>query len=324
MNEIKFAIDELSKNLILLSFIHPLTQKNVRRVFKSKKNAQSSAQEIEKYFHDTHHEKATLEQLLHQFIQAKNKKLFRQGGKIHLIDFLNTFGKYPLQEINPTHFALWFKMVQRENSIKDTTMVAFKSEFNGFFTYLVKKGLLPYSPLESLHYKRPRASLESKNILSKHELEHLLKELKAHAPDSLYLIIKVFMETGAKRAEVLNLRWEDLDLEKRKITLGNPKKKRAMSISIELADILKSMEENTTPFTNSKGKKLEYYQLQDALKKFSSLTFVKKWKIQDLRDSFAVHFLRDGGDPKRLKEILGYSNLNDLKKMYREVIRERS
>lgn len=40
----------------------------------------------------------------------------------------------------------------------------------------------------------------------------------------------------------------------------------------------------------------------------------------DLRHSFAVNFLKSGGDMRRLQQILGHENIFDTKRLYAEAL----
>jgi len=43
----------------------------------------------------------------------------------------------------------------------------------------------------------------------------------------------------------------------------------------------------------------------------------------DLRHSFAVNFLANGGDLKELQQILGHDNVYDTKRLYGEALEKR-
>ena len=52
-------------------------------------------------------------------------------------------------------------------------------------------------------------------------------------------------------------------------------------------------------------------------------SYKKDWVIADLRHSFAVNFLADGGQIRELQRILGHGNVYDTKKLYGETATQR-
>ncbi len=45
-----------------------------------------------------------------------------------------------------------------------------------------------------------------------------------------------------------------------------------------------------------------------------------QWTLMDLRHSFAVNYLRSGGDIRKLQYSLGHENIYDTKRLYSEAI----
>ncbi len=61
-------------------------------------------------------------------------------------------------------------------------------------------------------------------------------------------------------------------------------------------------------------------KLQHAVGDFKrQRTYTKNWVPADLRHSFAVNFLTDGGSLKDLQYILGHNNVFDTKRLHGEV-----
>ena len=136
----------------------------------------------------------------------------------------------------------------------------------------------------------------------------------------LFPLFALLAYTGARRGEALGLRWSDVDLDRRMITVrrsyeGTTKssKHRTVPLPAPLAAILKEYRladpwKGELCFPNDSGEmfsrnaKLEAL-LQLALKR----TKLPRIRVHDLRHVFASHFVMGGGDIFTLQRILGHS-----------------
>jgi len=83
------------------------------------------------------------------------------------------------------------------------------------FRTAVKKKLLAANPVEDA--ERPSAEdEEAGTVMEEEELEKLVKAFEGH---SLYPIVATAAYTGARRSEILALRWQDIDLDRRTILI---------------------------------------------------------------------------------------------------------
>jgi integrase len=83
------------------------------------------------------------------------------------------------------------------------------------FRTAVKKKLLAANPVEDA--ERPSAEdEEAGTVLEEEELAKLVKAFEGH---SLYPIVATAAYTGARRSEILALRWQDIDLDRRTISI---------------------------------------------------------------------------------------------------------
>jgi len=97
-----------------------------------------------------------------------------------------------------------------------------------FFTYLAAEGEVPESPMRRM--SPPQVPERPVNVLSEDELRALLATCKGRAFESLRdeTIIRLFVDTGMRRAELLGLRVEDLDLDQDvAIVVGKGRPQRA-------------------------------------------------------------------------------------------------
>jgi len=291
-----------------MSFLHQGDateyQKNIEQKFKRNDPSDSSVQS-----------------LLIDFLQSVPDNPFSKSN-VHLIDFIETFGDFKIDEITTTALKQWLDQVQHECRVKDITMRGLKCEIDTFFNFLKEKEIISDSPLSTIYYKIDTQPLKSRNLLSKEDIENLLKELRDYSPGYLYPIIKMFTETAAKSSEVIELDWKQVDLDKGLILFERRDKSQArtLKISDELIYMLRlKNNKDGRVFMTYYKEPFTYEKLRRAIGEFKKKNLFKKdWVVADLRHSYAVNFLSSGGDIRDLQKALGHWNVYETKKLYAE------
>ena len=214
----------------------------------------------------------------------------------------------------------WLDQIQQESKIADTTMRSLKCTLDRLFEYLIEKEIISESPLREIYYRKTPIDAITRNNLSTYEIEKLLEALKKYSPGYLYPIIKMFVETGAKVIEVVELKWGQVDPVRRTVHLSGTDRSQAriMPISEELAIILSKQQKETgfvfktyyrEPFTRVK--------LSCAINEFKSKGLYRKnWNLLDLRHSFGVNYLAQGGSMGELQKLMGHANIFDTKRIF--------
>lgn len=153
------------------------------------------------------------------------------------------------------------------------------------------------------------------------------KKLLEKAPDHIRPIIICALHTGGRLREILNLRWKDVDLERRVLyfdqTNTKSGKQREIPIDPDLMEVLqerrkkiflggdarefvftrygKHLEDIRTAFQKAKERVNE--EAKGAVKLGDDVTF------HSLRHTFASWFVINGGDLVRLQKYLGHSTI---------------
>ena len=334
----KFKIDmNVGDQKFIVSYRHPLTQIRTRQSFTDQDDAQKHKEELKRKFECkdilfSRYEELTIEELLIYFVKEAPNKVF-SPGQMHFIDFFETFGGFRLCEVTPKELKNWIDQVQKENSLKDITAKGLKSKLNTFFNFLKDREIISESPLSTLYYNIKTKPLNSRNVLLPHEIKSLMKSLKEYSPGYLYPIIRMFSETAAKSKELVELTWKQVDLEKKLVSFpkGERVQERTLEISDELVEMLRLKTRGENPDLQKKVF-LTYYKepftgnkLRRAVLEFRQKGHYKgkDWVIGDLRHSFAVNFLTQGGNMRELQRILGHWNVYETKKLYGKAAKDR-
>jgi len=139
------------------------------------------------------------------------------------------------------------------------------------------------------------------------EEEKLLLE-KATNPDWLRSLLTVALHTGMRRGEILDLRWQNVDLLKRLIRVVKSKngEKRSIPMSNTLFNLFKGMNVRDISgrvFPISKS------SLRHAFDKVVEKVNLEDFRFHDLRHSFATRLVQNGVDLYKVKELLGHKTV---------------
>ena len=187
--------------------------------------------------------------------------------------------------------------------------------------------------------KNPKIDKKKICILTKKE-QQILEQYIINNIDSYKLGIMITLYTGLRLGEICALKWKNIDLENRTITINNtilrikdidtnnkskiiindPKTNssiREIPINSNLYDLLKDM------YSDS-----EYYVLTNSTKYIEPRNYYKRYKrilriinlnnfnFHALRHTFATRCIEVGFDAKSLSEVLGHSNVKTTLSLY--------
>lgn len=138
---------------------------------------------------------------------------------------------------------------------------------------------------------------------------------KATYADHLQPLVLMSLYTGMRRGEIFNLHWQDIDFERKIITVEGPTSKsgqtRHIPISNKLLQILKSwrsqVDGDAFVFPGRSGKRLD--NVKKSWAGVLALANITNFRWHDLRHTFASNLAMKGVPINTLRELLGHSDL---------------
>ena len=174
------------------------------------------------------------------------------------------------------------------------------------FTKAIDWGLVKTNPVKGIKFlKEPPGRLR---YLKSEEVVALLNACANHTRP----IVVTALNTGMRKSEILNLKWVDVDLGNRKITVINSKnnESRVIPINQTLHKELSNLSSGTTGayvFPNRDG-----LPFGDITKSFSSALKQAKiddFRFHDLRHTFGSHMVMQGVDLRTVQQVLGHKDI---------------
>ncbi|MEM4647883.1 MAG: tyrosine-type recombinase/integrase [Candidatus Pacearchaeota archaeon] len=169
---------------------------------------------------------------------------------------------------------------------------------------------------------RPKKDEKLPEVLSRDEINMLINSAKTKKSR---LIIKMLYYTGMRVSELINLKINDIDIEKGEaIIKGKGNKQRRIFLPSKLQQELKEWisERKDWIYLFSEKKPLTARNIQKILNKLvKSLGLKKKVTPHKLRHSYATHLLEAGVDIRTIQVLLGHSRI-DTTQIYTHITNE--
>lgn len=212
--------------------------------------------------------------------------------------YLNLIQNFLSSDLTPREFLL--KSVDKSHSTLRS--VYFALQF--FYQNVLKQDFVEELPLGKKSGHLPQ-------VLNREEIKSLLDatlNLKHR-----FLLMSLYY-TGIRLNEVVNLRWEDFDFERKIIHLKVTKgiKDRVIFLHQNLANLIQNfgLEKEGWVFQSTLGKRYNLRSVQMVVRQAARRAGIKKRVTpHTLRHSFATHLLEAGADIHSIQQLLGHKDL---------------
>ena len=239
---------------------------------------------------------------------------FESFNKIH-------FDQEHIEQVNYGQIRNWIVSLV-DDSVSNVSVNRKIASLKAFYKFLLKTKQIEVSPL--LKHKALKIPKILQIPFSEKEMTAVLGQMQSTVGFEEVrnkLIIDLLYTTGVRRAELIHLKMENVDLSSNTIkVLGKRNKERVLpvlpiisdqfSLDVKERTSLLVIVDNDYFFLTKKGLKLNesfVYRLINSY--FSTVSEKVKKSPHILRHTFATHLLNNGADLNSVKELLGHSSL---------------
>jgi integrase len=310
--------DELNRYLVDITYPD---QSRKRKRFKSLKKAQGFwARETTTIEEGTWNnnfvpKNVTLGQAFDQYreyCKAHNRS-YRTHTETSLRAIEKEFGRdIPLARI--TTAAIEKFKLGRVKEVSEATVDKYLSVFKAFFNWCDIQGIFHANPVRKIRMFRPNNQIV--RYLNADEYQRLLTTAEKIR---WYLrpVIEIAANTGLRRGNILDLRWDECDRESGVIRKAKTKNNEAVAIPMNAAvlAILDKLEERRNGslyvFPHMQGEQ-EGEAIKDVKNSFRTAlkrAKIEKFRFHDLRHCCASWLMMNGADLNDVRQILGHKSI---------------
>jgi len=231
------------------------------------------------------------------------------------------YGLEAIEDLNYTLIRNWIVALVN-SSISNRTINRKIASLKAYYRFLQRIDRIKSNPLAS--HKALKTSKKIEVPFSEAEMEHLLQQIlftNDFEGRRDKLIIELLYTTGIRRAELIHLTHNDVDLNRcTMLVLGKRSKERIVPLlksTVKLFEdyfkerkALEIIIDQNYIFLLNSGRKIYETLVYRVINKYLSEVSSKVKKSPHiLRHTFATHMLNKGADLNSVKELLGHSSL---------------
>ena len=232
---------------------------------------------------------------------------------------INEYETENLTEVNYSQIRSWI-VILVDAGVSNNTINRKISSLKSFYKFLQKTSQIDSNPLTK--HKALKVAKKVQVPFTSDEINKVIDELECENDFTSLrnkLIVELFYSTGMRRAELINLRTNSINLQSKTVkVLGKRNKERLIPLIPSVIDAIKEynsfrvdfISDNDHFFITDKGNKIYETLVYRIINNYFSRVSTKVKKSPHiLRHSFATHLLNQGADLNSVKELLGHSSL---------------
>jgi len=224
-----------------------------------------------------------------------------------------------IEQVEPEHLRAYLTMLRRTGHASETVFRTYGA-IRCAFRFWKREGKLTRNPMEIV--ERPRREHTLIRPLSPQQAARLLEMPNARTAQGLRdrAMIALMLDSGLRVSEVLSLEVARIDWINCALSvMGKGRKERTVPFSARTGNILleytreraKGPVKDPQFFLGRTGRRLERTKVRKLVVRYGKAAEIEGVRVSPhtLRHTFAVMYIRNGGDSFSLQEILGHSTL---------------
>lgn len=276
---------------------------------------------------------------LESFLRLQNSEMTKKDYKISIEQFFNYMNVNSIEDLLKLDINDYVNyrdyLLNERNNTQNTVNVRFRA-VSSFLVYLNSELNINVSNYACSVAKRLKPQPKKGTSLTSDEAIRLLNECKNPRE---YAMIMVLLNNGLRISELINLEYEDYNMEDQTITIvrkGGLRKTMPISDEVNYAiKVYLKYRKNTACtklFVSNGGNKMSTNSIDRTIKKLKNKANIEtNISAHSLRRTLATDLHKSGYDIKEIKDVLGHKSINttaiyikDEDENIRRVVKEHS
>jgi len=191
------------------------------------------------------------------------------------------------------------------------TLNRYKAALSAVFVYLCERYDLKVNPC--LEVRQKREDNARTRFLSTEELNRLMTAAKASKWNRLHMLIHMALTTGARRSELISLKWSDINFTARTAHLSMTKNgsQRVLSLTDDLIAELSQFREIGSGYVFTHPSKINrpFIDFDHHWQVAKKVALLSDFHFHDLRHSCASLLAMNGASILEIAEVLGHKSI---------------
>jgi integrase len=293
--------------------------KSITKVFSSKRMAIQFANRVESSneallaFGGENKTKHSLGDVVQDYLAREYKGKDYKKQSTRLSFWVKSIDVKPISDISISDVSE--AMLRLPNGLSNATINRYKSALSVVFNYACRQynltsnpvGLIPSKP-EDNHRVRYLSTLEK---------NRLLQACGVAAWSKLYLLVLMAITTGARRGELLGLRWNDIDFERQTAYVKTTKNGQPKVLPLTndvVNELTRFRQQDSSLIFNSEVKSDKAFCFNKQWKKALNEAEVDNFRFHDLRHTTASYLAMSGASLLEIADVLGHKQIQMTKR----------
>lgn len=227
----------------------------------------------------------------------------------------------PVEDLDQNLLRQYF-LTLHDRGLSKVSIATHHRALKVFFSFLVRENHLEENPLQKI--APPRIPKQFPHFLEEHQVKALLEAPKQSTYEGLrnYVILLAFLDTGMRLNELTRLSLKDVNLTNHSLRVtGKGEKTRDVFMGKKLVKVLHKwiqkrgyLPYEEALFLSRNGERLSDSHIEHMVHRLAKKAGISgvRCSPHTLRHTFATNYIRNGGDPFSLQQLLGHSDIKTV------------
>jgi len=278
-----------------------------------------------RHFKTSEAKRHTLAQLVDRYIKDILPKKIKSAPfqQKQLLWWKSEIGSYTLSDVTPALLAecrdtLLRGQTHYKRNRSPSTVNRYMAALSHSFTIAMKEwGWVDDNPFRKV--SKNKEARGRVRFLSDDERVRLLQVCKESKSPYLYTIVVLALSTGARKMELLTLKWTQVDFQRQVLLLEETKngERRVLPMVGHAFELMKKLFDNhlrESPLVFPGQKPQNPIEIKRAWESALKLAEIHNFRFHDLRHSAASYLAMNGASLAEIAEVLGHKTLQMVKR----------